>query len=43
MRKTRGLWASIVFVLVLTLASVIGFATGGLRPILGLDLEGVSQ
>jgi protein-export membrane protein SecD len=39
-RKTRGLWASIVFVLALTLASVIGFATGALRPILGLDLEG---
>ena len=40
MRKTRGLWASIVFVLVLTLASAIGFATGALQPILGLDLEG---
>jgi preprotein translocase subunit SecD len=39
-KKTRGLWASIVFVLVLTLASVIGIATGALRPILGLDLEG---
>ena len=40
MRRTRGLWASIVFVLVLTIASVIGFATGALQPILGLDLEG---
>ena len=40
MRRTRGLWASIVFVLVLTLASAIGFATGALQPILGLDLEG---
>ncbi len=40
MRRTRGLWASIVFVLLLTLASVVGFATGALQPILGLDLEG---
>ena len=40
MRRNRGLWASIVFVLALTLASVIGFATGALQPILGLDLEG---
>jgi len=39
-RRTRGLWASIVFVLLLTLSSVIGFATGALQPILGLDLEG---
>ena len=40
MKRTRGLWASIVFVLVLTLASLVGFATGYLEPILGLDLEG---
>ncbi|MGZ8630587.1 MAG: protein translocase subunit SecD [Actinomycetota bacterium] len=40
MRRTRGLWASIVFVLALTLASLIGFAAGVLKPILGLDLEG---
>ncbi|HEX7246845.1 MAG TPA: hypothetical protein VF351_01960, partial [Actinomycetota bacterium] len=40
MRRTRGLWASIVFVLVLVLASVVAFATGAMRPILGLDLEG---
>ena len=40
MRRTRGLWASIVFVLLLTLASVVGLATGALQPILGLDLEG---
>jgi preprotein translocase subunit SecD len=39
-KRTRGLWASIIFVLVLTLASLIGFATGALQPILGLDLEG---
>lgn len=40
MKRTRGLWASIIFVLVLTGASLIGFATGYLEPILGLDLEG---
>ncbi|MET0801630.1 MAG: protein translocase subunit SecD [Actinomycetota bacterium] len=40
MKRTRGLWASIVFVLVLTLASVVGLVTGALQPILGLDLEG---
>jgi preprotein translocase subunit SecD len=39
-KRTRGLWASIAFVLVLTLASVIGLVTGALQPILGLDLEG---
>jgi len=37
-KRTRGLWASIIFVLVLTGASLIGFATGYLEPILGLDL-----
>ncbi len=40
MRRTRGLWASIVFVLALVLASIVAFATGAMRPILGLDLEG---
>ena len=40
MKRTRGLWTSIGFVLVLTLACLIGFATGALQPILGLDLEG---
>jgi preprotein translocase subunit SecD len=39
-KRTRGLWTSIAFVLALTLASLIGFATGALQPILGLDLEG---
>jgi len=39
-KGTRGLWTSIGFVLALTLASLIGFASGALRPILGLDLEG---
>src|SRR5688572_16299119 len=40
MRRTRGLWASIVLVLALVVASVIAFATGAMQPILGLDLEG---
>jgi preprotein translocase subunit SecD len=39
-KRTRGLWTSIIFVLALTLASVVGFASGALQPILGLDLEG---
>jgi protein-export membrane protein SecD len=39
-RRNRALWASIVFVLVLVGASLIGFARGGLRPTLGLDLQG---
>ena len=40
MRRNRGLWASIAFVLILVVASLIGFATGELRPTLGLDLQG---
>ena len=40
MRRTRGLWASIIFVAVLVAASLAGFATGRLKPKLGLDLEG---
>ncbi len=40
MRRNRALWASIVFVLVLVGASLIGFVSGGLRPTLGLDLQG---
>jgi preprotein translocase subunit SecD len=39
-KQTRGLWASIIFVLLLVIGSVIGFATGALKPKLGLDLEG---
>ncbi|HZD16733.1 MAG TPA: hypothetical protein VE669_01185, partial [Actinomycetota bacterium] len=39
MRRTRPLWLSILFVLVLVGASVTAFATGT-RPVLGLDLEG---
>jgi protein-export membrane protein SecD len=39
-RRNRALWASIVFVLVLVGASAVGFIGGGLRPTLGLDLQG---
>jgi protein-export membrane protein SecD len=39
-RRNRALWASIVFVVVLVGASAIGFIGGGLRPTLGLDLQG---
>jgi preprotein translocase subunit SecD len=38
--KSRNLWLSIGFVAVLVLASIAGFATGYLKPVLGLDLEG---
>ncbi len=40
MKRTRGLWASIIFVGILVVASLIGFFTGALAPKLGLDLEG---
>ncbi|MGZ6544053.1 MAG: protein translocase subunit SecD [Actinomycetota bacterium] len=40
MKGTRWLWASIGMVLFLVVASLIGFATGALKPQLGLDLEG---
>ena len=40
MRGTKWLWTSIAFVGVLVLASLAGFATGALKPLLGLDLEG---
>ncbi|HEU4356713.1 MAG TPA: protein translocase subunit SecD [Actinomycetota bacterium] len=39
MRRTRGLWLSIAFVLVLVAGSVALFLTGT-GPVLGLDLEG---
>jgi len=38
-RGTRGLWLSVLFVLALVGAGVAGFAAG-VRPVLGLDLEG---
>jgi protein-export membrane protein SecD len=40
MKQTRNLWASVIFVAVLVVASLTGFATGALQPKLGLDLEG---
>ena len=40
MKGTRWLWVSIGMVLFLVVASLIGFATGALKPQLGLDLEG---
>ena len=40
MRGTKWLWTSVGFVGVLVLASLVGFATGALKPLLGLDLEG---
>jgi preprotein translocase subunit SecD len=39
-KQTRWLWISIAFVGVLVLGSLVGFATGALKPTLGLDLEG---
>jgi len=39
-RKTRGLWISVILVGVLVVAAVVGFAAGSLKPVLGLDLEG---
>ena len=43
MKRTRGLWASIIFVAVLVAASLIGFVSGNLKPKLGLDLQGGVQ
>ena len=40
MKRTRGLWTSIVFVAILVVSSLGGFFTGSLKPVLGLDLEG---
>jgi protein-export membrane protein SecD len=39
-RGTKGLWVSIVIVLVVVALSVAAFATGRLEPVLGLDLKG---
>ena len=40
MKRTRGLWASIIFVAILVVSSLAGFFTNNLKPVLGLDLEG---
>jgi preprotein translocase subunit SecD len=39
-RRNRALWASIVVVVMLVAAATAGFVGGGLRPTLGLDLQG---
>ena len=40
MRRTRGLWASVIFVGLLVAASLVGLLTNRVSPTLGLDLEG---
>ena len=40
MKHTRRLWASIIFVMILTSASIAGLVSGALTPVLGLDLQG---
>ena len=40
MRRTRGLWLSVIVVGLLVAASLTGLLTGRLSPTLGLDLEG---
>jgi preprotein translocase subunit SecD len=42
-KGTRGLWASIIFIAILVAASLAGFASGNLKPKLGLDLQGGVQ
>jgi protein-export membrane protein SecD len=39
-RNVRGLWASLIFVFALAIASVTSLATGAVEPLLGLDLQG---
>jgi protein-export membrane protein SecD len=39
-KRSRGLWVSIVAVVVLIVFAVTAFATGRLDPVLGLDLKG---
>lgn len=39
MKRSRGLWVSLLFVGALVVASVASYV-GGVRPVLGLDLEG---
>jgi len=40
LKRTRGLWTSIIFVAILVVSSLTGFFTNSLKPVLGLDLEG---
>jgi protein-export membrane protein SecD len=39
-RNVRGLWASLIFVLVLAAGSAAALASGAIEPLLGLDLQG---
>jgi preprotein translocase subunit SecD len=39
-KGARNLWLSVGFVVILVVSSVVGFATGSLKPTLGLDLQG---
>jgi preprotein translocase subunit SecD len=39
-KRSRGLWISVIFVAVLVIASSLSFAFGAFKPVLGLDLEG---
>ena len=40
MKRSRGLWISVIFVAILVLGSAFSFAFGVFKPVLGLDLEG---
>ncbi|MDP9328245.1 MAG: protein translocase subunit SecD [Actinomycetota bacterium] len=40
MKRTRGLWLSVIFVGLLVVGSLVGLLGGSLSPTLGLDLEG---
>jgi preprotein translocase subunit SecD len=39
-KRSRGLWISVIFVAILVLGSAFSFAFGVFKPVLGLDLEG---
>ena len=43
MKQTRGLWASVIFVAILVVASLTGFATGSLKPKLGWTWRAASR
>ncbi len=40
MKRSRGLWISVIFIAILVVASAFSFAFGVFKPVLGLDLEG---
>jgi preprotein translocase subunit SecD len=39
-KRSRGLWISVIFVAILVVGSAFSFAFGLFKPVLGLDLEG---